>query len=92
MPRERECFVCGCTDKRACPGGCAWSDKEFTITISGKKPRDVRRSICTRCAAVLEQLADHRKVLEVPEAERQAFELGAFAALRISNELRGGGQ
>jgi hypothetical protein len=23
--RERTCRVCGCTESRPCPGGCAWS-------------------------------------------------------------------
>lgn len=22
--RKRKCRVCGCTDERACPGGCTW--------------------------------------------------------------------
>lgn len=24
------CRVCGCTDERACPGGCSWLDDEHT--------------------------------------------------------------
>ena len=24
------CRVCGCTDERACPGGCEWLDDEHT--------------------------------------------------------------
>lgn len=24
MPAERSCRLCGCTDTRACPGGCSW--------------------------------------------------------------------
>jgi hypothetical protein len=23
-PREPKCIVCGCTERRACEGGCAW--------------------------------------------------------------------
>ena len=23
--RERQCVYCGCTDSRACPGGCGWA-------------------------------------------------------------------
>lgn len=30
------CSVCGCTDGRACPGGCEWANEEHTL--------------CTRCA------------------------------------------
>lgn len=32
---ERTCRGCGCTDTYACPGGCAWVD----------------RDLCSRCAA-----------------------------------------
>lgn len=31
-----QCVYCGCTDERACPGGCAWVDENHTL--------------CTRCA------------------------------------------
>lgn len=34
----RTCRVCGCTDRRACPGGCWWA------AVPG-------RPLCTRCAA-----------------------------------------
>lgn len=30
------CFVCGCTDGRACRGGCGWAD--------------VWATLCSRCA------------------------------------------
>jgi hypothetical protein len=23
---NRKCSVCGCTERKACPGGCAWAD------------------------------------------------------------------
>lgn len=29
------CCVCGCTDTRACPGGCFWMNRE--------------RTLCSRC-------------------------------------------
>lgn len=25
------CCVCGCTDTRACPGGCSWMNAERTL-------------------------------------------------------------
>lgn len=28
------CRVCGCTDARACPGGCAWADAAHTLCTS----------------------------------------------------------
>jgi hypothetical protein len=36
LTAEVKCIRCGCSDKRACPGGCAW--------ISKSPP------ICSRCA------------------------------------------
>jgi len=38
------CCVCGCTEDRACAGGCAWADTEATI--------------CTCCAEVRDGLLD----------------------------------
>jgi hypothetical protein len=35
--RPGVCRVCGCTELRACPGGCCWADPEHTI--------------CSRCVA-----------------------------------------
>lgn len=26
---ERSCRVCGCTDERACPGGCYWVEPDL---------------------------------------------------------------
>lgn len=37
MSKPGTCCVCGCTEKRACPGGCAWADDTLML--------------CTRCAA-----------------------------------------
>lgn len=28
LASERTCVFCGCTDERACPGGCVWMDKD----------------------------------------------------------------
>jgi hypothetical protein len=28
------CDICGCTDARACPGGCSWVNKEHTLCSS----------------------------------------------------------
>ena len=30
MPTRGVCRYCGCTDDRACPGGCAWVDTAHT--------------------------------------------------------------
>ena len=35
-PRKGRCYVCGCTEKDACPGGCGWTDGDMTL--------------CTTCA------------------------------------------
>lgn len=34
--RKGHCFLCGCTEDRACDGGCSWADRTQTI--------------CDRCA------------------------------------------
>jgi hypothetical protein len=28
-PAQRACRVCGCTDDRACPGGCWWVEPDL---------------------------------------------------------------
>lgn len=44
---ERQCVQCGCTDSKACPGGCSWVE-EHPATPTG---------VCSTCAGVaLEQL------------------------------------
>lgn len=40
MPAVRSCRVCGCTDDRACPGGCSWVDE----------------GLCSACAVSLEHV------------------------------------
>lgn len=32
--RVRRCSVCGCTDDRACPGGCSWVDASLCSTCA----------------------------------------------------------
>jgi len=34
-----ECVVCGCTESRACPGGCAWLAYDA----------DTERGVCSAC-------------------------------------------
>lgn len=39
------CGVCGCTENKACPGGCAWTDKTKTLcTLCGPKVKGERTS------------------------------------------------
>jgi len=40
-PGERTCAVCGCTDSRACAGGCTWT------------PTGMDADICSRCQPAL---------------------------------------
>lgn len=42
--RIRTCRCCGCTDLRACPGGCSW------VLIDIETPTGV----CSQCAVELE--------------------------------------
>lgn len=45
-PRGLVCEKCGCTEQRACPGGCAWDPVELVLG----------RRLCTRCTG--RQLAE----------------------------------
>lgn len=40
--KERACRVCGCTDEKACPGGCSW----------------VERDLCSACAMTAAELIE----------------------------------
>ncbi len=31
---ERKCRVCGCTDAKACPGGCYWVEDDLCSTCA----------------------------------------------------------
>lgn len=33
----RTCRVCGCTDDRACPGGCYWVEEDLCSACVGKE-------------------------------------------------------
>lgn len=35
-PKAGRCFVCHCTEHRACLGGCAWTDKDRTLCTACK--------------------------------------------------------
>jgi hypothetical protein len=37
-PKRGTCFICGCTEAAACPGGCAWVDE--TELICSAHPED----------------------------------------------------
>ena len=47
--KVRRCRVCGCTDRRACPGGCSWVEADLCSVCAGdvviivKEGHDVRR-------------------------------------------------
>ncbi|KQU67373.1 MULTISPECIES: hypothetical protein [Intrasporangiaceae] len=62
-PRRRACLVCGCTQKRACLGGCVWVGAPTGVDL------------CSRCAAVVDPrnppagcASDLRSVLDPDEA------------------------
>ncbi len=42
-----KCRVCGCTDDRACAGGCYWIQSRLCSTCLGA----VRRAACSDCGA-----------------------------------------
>ena len=85
--RERECFVCGCTEKRACPGGCAWTGVK--VLLKDNKTPDPRRGFCTRCAFVIRRaLAEQKRLKIVKPVDRAIFSAGVRAALRITRDWR----
>lgn len=45
---ERTCVHCGCTDSKACLGGCSWSAKH-RATLTG---------VCSRCVRKERKLVD----------------------------------
>ena len=62
-PRRRACLVCGCTQERACLGGCVWVGAPTGVDL------------CSRCAAVVDprnpptrRAGDLRSVLDPDEA------------------------
>jgi hypothetical protein len=62
-PRRRACLVCGCTQARACLGGCVWVAAPTGVDL------------CSRCAAVVDArnppagcAGDLRSVLDPDEA------------------------
>jgi len=41
--QQRACRVCGCTELKACPGGCCWAAEDLcSACLQGKAPRDPR--------------------------------------------------
>lgn len=40
---ERACRVCGCTETRACPGGCSWVEYDLCSACAGNCVRDPRK-------------------------------------------------
>jgi len=40
MKDKRKCRVCGCTDNRACPGGCYWVEEDLCSACAGKEFED----------------------------------------------------
>lgn len=49
----RSCAICGCTDERACPGGCGWATDD----------------LCSRCAPVALTGECHHYWLDRPESD-----------------------
>lgn len=44
----RICRGCGCTDDRACPGGCSWALMDFGLVCEEVLP--AQGGICSQCA------------------------------------------
>ncbi|HXA68858.1 MAG TPA: hypothetical protein VNW24_00310 [Stellaceae bacterium] len=42
MTKPRTCRVCGCTDDRACPGGCSWIESTLCSACVASQAHVVR--------------------------------------------------
>jgi hypothetical protein len=74
-PKRGVCRVCGCTDLRACPGGCRWADKEHTV--------------CTQCVARALVLMVKERLNEGGDFRLRLLERGPGEAV-LFNDLMGG--
>lgn len=52
----RRCRVCGCTDERACPGGCSW----------------VEEDLCSACVMTARRIRDEVEAVPSPPGTSQA--------------------
>lgn len=43
MSTDRACRRCGCTEARACPGGCAWMPKLKDVCTACATPAELKR-------------------------------------------------
>lgn len=59
---ERECLVCGCTDSRACEGGCGWVGPIDVCSACVKSDEgfELLRDELTRVAHALQELVAAR--------------------------------
>lgn len=74
MPRIPRCRVCGCTDDRACDGGCAWIRVE-----AGSPP------LCSACAGTADDAREaFRRILRLMPTRIEIARI-ARAALRRCN-------
>jgi len=66
-PGEPRCRICGCTDDRACEGGCFWIEEDLC-------------SACLKTATVLESLRVHQAQISIVLPLDLGWEARQFAA------------
>lgn len=73
MPsRDAVCTHCGCTDSRACPGGCTWYRVDY----------EARVGLCTSCVDQLLEALASKPVSDVDRKHAIDDARGAIAELR----------
>lgn len=63
-PKVDRCRRCGCTEDRACAGGCAWSDASHTLCTRcfAETAPGIKRRELTPCASCGEGLCRDRSI------------------------------
>jgi hypothetical protein len=102
FPKSGRCRVCGCTDDRACEGGCFWVDKDDTLcsTCAGTRG-DLAATLRDIAARLSDELHTPRRTAgrklwiekAIKEANKaivryKAFPPGVTCELRSGCDLR----
>lgn len=63
--QQRRCRVCGCTDDRACPGGCRWVDLDLCSRCAEANAPSIDGDLSTRLNKLIsDQVANLRTEIE----------------------------
>lgn len=74
---EVRCFVCGCTDEVACPGGCWWAADD---ELHGQ-------DVCNRCVELRDDLTATGRPVTLSQLAERTGEERDEAAAWVAGEL-----